>query len=150
LLDQWLGEQKSDLDLLNLGQDELEGKSFPFRRMNIDGYDIWIGKNAAGNDELLRASHKEDVWFHARGVSGSHVIIRMNRSAGFPSAEVLEKVASMAAWLSKARTTALAPVIYAKRKHVRKPKGSAPGLALVDREKVLLVRPSIPEMDKTQ
>jgi predicted ribosome quality control (RQC) complex YloA/Tae2 family protein len=144
-LEKWMDTNRQTFEILGLNEEEIEGKGFPFRRIQIGKYDIWIGKSAAGNDELLRASHKEDVWMHARGVSGSHLIIRMNRSAAFPEPAILEKAAGVAAWLSKARTTGIAPVIYAKRKHVRKPKGAAPGLALVDREQVLLVVPAPPE-----
>jgi predicted ribosome quality control (RQC) complex YloA/Tae2 family protein len=137
----WVSEHSELLDYLNLNEDELKGKTFPFRRIHIHGYDIWIGKNATNNDELLRAAHKEDVWMHARDVSGSHVLIRMNRSQGFPEPAILEKAAGIAAWYSRAKTVGLAPVVYAKRKHVRKPKGAAPGIALVDKEQVLLVKP---------
>ncbi|MFN2374498.1 MAG: NFACT RNA binding domain-containing protein [Cyclonatronaceae bacterium] len=144
-LEKWIDQNRDAFRILGLNEKEIDGKVFPFRRIQIGKYDIWIGKSAAGNDELLRASHKEDVWMHARGVSGSHLIIRMNRSTAYPEHAVLENAARVAAWLSKARTTGLAPVIYAKRKHVRKPKGAAPGLALVDREQVLLVEPAPPE-----
>lgn len=144
-LEKWIDQNRKAFGILGLNEKEIDGKIFPFRRIQIGKYDVWIGKSAAGNDELLRASHKEDVWMHARGVSGSHLIIRMNRSSAYPDHHVLEKAARVAAWLSKARTTGLAPVIYAKRKHVRKPKGSAPGLALVDREQVVLVEPAPPE-----
>lgn len=144
-LDNWIDQNQINLDKLGLNEKEMEGKTFPFRRMQIGNYEIWIGKSAQSNDELLRASHKEDIWMHARGVSGSHLIIRMNRSSSFPDKSVLESAAGVAAWMSKARTTGLAPVIYAKRKHVRKPKGAAPGLAVVDREQVVLVQPEPPE-----
>ncbi|MFU8860633.1 MAG: NFACT RNA binding domain-containing protein [Cyclonatronaceae bacterium] len=144
-LDKWVEQNEAAMEKLGLHEKEVEGKTFPFRRMQIGSYEIWIGKSSAGNDELLRASHKEDIWMHARGVAGSHLIIRMNRSATYPDKKVLEQVAGVAAWMSKARTTGLAPVIYAKRKHVRKPKGAAPGLAVVDREQVLLVKPELPE-----
>ena len=144
-LEKWIDQHRDTFRILGLNEKEIDGKIFPFRRIQIEKYDVWIGKSAAGNDELLKASHKEDVWMHARGVSGSHLIIRMNRSSAYPDHAVLVKAARVAAWLSKARTTGLAPVIYAKRKHVRKPKGAAPGLALVDREQVLLVEPAPPE-----
>jgi predicted ribosome quality control (RQC) complex YloA/Tae2 family protein len=147
-LEKWIDQNREAFGILGLNEKEIDGNFFPFRRIQIGKYDVWIGKNAAGNDELLRASHKEDIWMHARGVSGSHLIIRMNRSSAYPDFVVLEKAARVAAWLSKARTTGLAPVIYAKRKHVRKPKGAAPGLALVDREQVVLVEPAPPEAEQ--
>ena len=53
--------------------------SLPYKKAYLSGYEIRIGKNASSNDELLRISHKEDIWLHARGVSGSHVIIVMDK-----------------------------------------------------------------------
>ena len=57
---------------------------------------------------------------------------------------VLEKAAQLAAYYSKRKTDSLCPVIYTPKKWVRKPKGSAPGAVVVEREKVLLVKPENP------
>ncbi|MGB0346104.1 MAG: NFACT RNA binding domain-containing protein, partial [Balneolaceae bacterium] len=89
-------------------------------------------------------SHKEDIWFHARGVSGSHIVIRMNNSKTVPDMSLIEEVASFAAYQSKAKGSKLAPVIYTKRKYVRKPKGSAHGAVFIQKENVVIVEPKNP------
>lgn len=143
-LDRWLKTNEPTLNLVLPGRRTAEGTSKPWREHQIGKFEVWIGKSASGNDELLQASHKEDVWLHARHVSGSHVVIRMGRSAEYPPTEVIETAASWAAWYSKAKTANMVPVIFTKRKYVRKPKGAAPGTALVDKEQVCLVEPSKP------
>ena len=96
------------------------------------------------NDELLKLSHKEDLWLHARGVPGSHVIIQMNRKNDFPPTNIIEKAAEIAAFYSKAKGSSLVPVIFTKRKYVRKGKGLPPGAVFVDKEDVVLVKPTEP------
>jgi predicted ribosome quality control (RQC) complex YloA/Tae2 family protein len=142
--DRWLKLNERTLSVVIPSRQMGVGSGKPWRTLRIGNYDVWIGKSAAGNDELLQASHKEDIWFHARHVSGSHVVIRMNRSAEYPSNQIIESVASWAAWYSKAKTAGMVPVVYTKRKFVRKPKGAAPGSVLVDKEQVCLVEPTKP------
>ena len=116
----------------------------PWKKMSLGAFEVWIGKNATGNDELLRNVHKDDLWLHARKVNGSHVIIR---SAGksIPK-DVLEQAASWAAWFSKGKNESLCPVIYTPRKYVRKRKGSAAGSVLVEKEEVIIVPPMKPNI----
>ncbi len=118
--------------------------SNPFFEIEYKGYPIWIGKNARSNDVLVQKSHKEDIWLHARGVSGSHVIIRMNNSKNELDLILIEEIASFAAYQSKARGSNLVPVIYTKRKYIRKQKGAALGAVLVQKEKVVIVEPKNP------
>jgi len=118
----------------------------PFRRYLVDGkYEVWVGRNNKENDELThRASHSRDIWFHAQGVSGSHVILR---TAGKPEVMprlIIEKAAAIAALNSKARNSSLVPVIYTERRYVRKPRKSPPGMAACLREKSIFVEPGIP------
>lgn len=109
---------------------------------HVEGFEVWVGKSAAGNDLILQKSHKDDIWMHARSVAGAHVLIRMQRKNGDPPVGVLEKAASWAAWRSKSRGAALVPVQWTYRKFVRKPKGAASGMVIVQREHVLMVAPS--------
>ncbi|MEX2478891.1 MAG: NFACT RNA binding domain-containing protein [Gracilimonas sp.] len=117
----------------------------PFHTLEIQGYPVWIGKNAKSNDVLVQKAHKEDVWMHARKVAGSHLVIRMGNDKGMPPKNVLLEAASYAAFNSKARGSNLAPVIITKKKYVRKPKGSPPGAVLVDKEDVEMVTPKKPK-----
>ncbi|PCJ64371.1 MAG: hypothetical protein COA58_13540 [Bacteroidetes bacterium] len=116
-------------------------KRLPYKKQVVDGYEIRIGKGAKDNDELLRNfSNKNDLWLHAKSVSGSHVII-CNPSKKNILETTIEKVAQIAAFYSKAKSEGLAAVIYTERKFVRKPKGATPGLVKVDKEDVILVEP---------
>jgi predicted ribosome quality control (RQC) complex YloA/Tae2 family protein len=109
---------------------------------HVEGFEVWVGKSAAGNDLILQQSHKDDIWMHARSAAGAHVLIRMQRKNSVPPTSILEKAASWAAWRSKSRGAALVPVQWTYRKFVRKPKGAASGMVIVQREHVLMVAPS--------
>ena len=97
-------------------------------------------QKCSNSDKIVQKSHKEDIWLHARGVSGSHVIIRMNNSKEMPDKRIIEEVAQFA-YQSKAKGAGLAPVIYTKRKYIRKPKGSAYGAVIVQKEQVVIIEP---------
>ena len=122
----------------------VDEKGKPWRVLQLDGYEVWIGKNAKSNDILLAEADKEDIWMHARGVSGSHLILRMNRAKELPPATVISRAAAMAAWYSKARGASIVPVIHTRRKYVVKPKGAPAGAVRVMRETVELVTPKKP------
>jgi predicted ribosome quality control (RQC) complex YloA/Tae2 family protein len=113
-----------------------------FKTYDYHGYKIFVGRNAANNDELTQKfAHKEDLWLHAKDVSGSHVVIRHQSGKNFPR-NVIEKAAQLAAWYSKRKNDSLCPVIYTLKKYVRKQKGAAKGAVKVERESVLMVVPS--------
>jgi len=130
-------------ELLELGVIKKSSKEFstPYRKLHVDKYEVWIGKNAKSNDRLTSDAHKEDIWMHARGVSGSHLVIRMNNNKEMPPKQILLQAASLAAYHSKARGSDLVPVIISKRKYISKPKGSPPGSVRVDKEEVEMVHP---------
>jgi predicted ribosome quality control (RQC) complex YloA/Tae2 family protein len=119
-------------------------KKIPFKQFDIDGFTVLVGNNARQNDLLtLKFAKKEDLFFHAKDVTGSHVILKQVSGRSIPKT-TLEKTAALAAYYSKRKTDTLCPVGYTAKKYVRKPKGSPPGLVLVEREKVLLVKPELP------
>lgn len=120
----------------------------PYKRFEIEGFEILVGKSAKANDELLRNfAWKEDLWLHAKDVSGSHVLIKYRSGINFPKS-VIERAAELAAYYSKNKNDSLAPVIYTPSKFVRKIKGSAPGAVMVDKESVLMVPPKGPQEDR--
>ncbi|MBC7389635.1 MAG: DUF814 domain-containing protein [Opitutaceae bacterium] len=120
----------------------IQQQSFPFKKFEFEGYEIRVGKSSQKNDELLQQhSHKNDLWLHARGFAGSHVIIK-NIAGTLVPQNVIEKAASLAAYYSKGKTNNLCPVIVTERKYVRKAKGMAPGQVIVDKEKTIMVTPS--------
>ncbi len=112
-----------------------------FKKFEFMGYEIWIGKNAKNNDLLTQKyAHKDDLWLHAKDVSGSHVIVKNQPGKNFPE-PVIEKAAGLAAYFSKMRTDSLCPVIFTPKKYVRKPKGLPEGAVVIDKEKVILIEP---------
>ncbi|MEX0769468.1 MAG: NFACT RNA binding domain-containing protein, partial [Balneolaceae bacterium] len=143
-LEDWENEHSDLLQEMGLISQKEQKSSLPFRTATIDGYEIWIGKNAKSNDELTTRSHKEDIWMHVRGESGSHVVIRMNNHENYPPKYVILRAASYAAWNSKLRGAEWVPVIVTKRKYVSKPKGAPAGTVRVHREEVELVPPKKP------
>lgn len=143
-LEEWVKANAGILAEYDIDNKGKTGTHPRFRTMMVMNHDLWIGKNARNNDELLRSAHKEDIWLHARGVSGSHVIVRMQGSKEQPDSRLLEKAASVAAYYSKASGSELVPVSWTRCKYVRKPKGGAPGEAKVMRESTLMVEPGLP------
>lgn len=118
-----------------------------FRHFLIDGkYDVFVGKDSKSNDLLTTQFAKpDDLWFHARDVSGSHLIIRRsNKKESIPK-NVIRKAASIAAYYSKAKHSKLVPVAYTEKKYVIKRKGMPPGTVQLQRENVIMVEPKIPE-----
>jgi len=116
-----------------------------FRRYLIDEkWEAWVGRNNKENDLLThKASHTQDIWLHAQGVSGSHVILRTSGHPELVPKSVLEKAAGLAALHSKARHSSLVPVIYTERRYVRKPRKAPVGTAVCLREKNLFTEPGI-------
>lgn len=118
----------------------------PFRRFELGGgYEVWVGRNARQNDELtFHHAQKYDLWMHARGVPGSHTVLRLPNRDAEPGKRRIHQAAAIAAHFSKARGSALVPVMVARRKHVRSPKGGAPGAVYVEHEEVVMVEPGLP------
>jgi len=121
----------------------------PRRYRTRSGWIVWAGRNNKENDLLThRMAASDDIWFHASGYAGSHVVLRREGRRDEPSSDTLVDAASVAAYWSRGRTAKKVPVVYTLVRHVSKPKGSAPGLALPRRVKSLIVEPSLlPEQE---
>lgn len=105
-----------------------------------DGSRIFVGRNNKENDLLtLKTAAKSDLWFHARGIPGSHVILSGQK--GKPSDKAMTEAASLAAYYSKARSSDNVPVDYTLVKHVKKPSGAKPGMVIYTGQKTLFVNP---------
>ena len=117
----------------------------PFRRYLVDDrWEVWVGRNNKENDELThRAAHSRDIWLHAQGVPGSHVILRTGGKPEQVPRTVLAKVAALAALNSRARHSGLVPVIHTERRYVRKPRKTPAGTAVCLREKSIFVAPGL-------
>ncbi len=109
------------------------------------GFEALAGKTDADNDLLsLRLAAPNDLWFHVRGLPGSHVILR-HPDGEKPDNATIKSAAAIAAWHSKARNAGTVPVCYTEAKHVGKPRGAKPGSVTIKREKILKVRPALPQ-----
>jgi predicted ribosome quality control (RQC) complex YloA/Tae2 family protein len=126
--------------------DDTKDKSL-YRHFLMDGkYHIYVGKNSKNNDMLTTKFAKQnDFWFHARSVSGSHVVLRVENTKEAVPKNILQKTASLAAFYSKAKTSKLVPVTYTLKKYVNKNARHEPGQVTVTKETVLLVKPEIPK-----
>ncbi|MBM3459953.1 MAG: DUF814 domain-containing protein, partial [Armatimonadetes bacterium] len=110
------------------------------KRVTVQGWEICYGENATSNDYLTtRVARPDDLWLHARAISGAHVVIRGVGSLDRLPPPVLREAARLAAAHSDAKHTALVSVDYTFRRYVRKPRGSAPGHVLYQQEKTIQV-----------
>ena len=102
------------------------------------GTDILVGRSARDNDTLtFKIAGKQDWWFHARGVSGSHVILKSDRDPVDHSD--LMAAAELAARHSNAKHAGIVVVQYCQRKHLSKSKGAPPGVVRVHREQTVTI-----------
>ena len=124
----------------------MEKEKLPFRIFTVDGgFEVWAGKNSANNDLLtLRYAKPDDLWFHARGGSGSHVVLKVRSGKGEPGKKAREQAAGIAAYYSKMKTSGTVAVAMTEKRYVRKPRGSAPGAVVLEREKVIFIHPALP------
>ncbi len=135
--------------LLQTMTEQTEQRERKYREFDLgDGYTLYVGKSAENNDELtMRFARPNDYWFHARGVSGSHAVLRGPGTAK-PLKHIIEKAAAIAAYYSKSRNAGYTPVAYTQKKYVRKPKGAATGAVMLEREEVVMVKPGLAVQEK--
>ena len=121
----------------------MASKGRPYRTVELDGFEVLIGRGARENDELtFRVGTPADFWLHVGGgTAGSHVVVRNpDKLADLPRG-VLERAAAAAAWYSKARAASKVEVHYCRVVDVSKPRGAKPGLVQLRRFKRVKVRP---------
>lgn len=106
---------------------------------------ILVGRNNLQNDELtFKIARKGELWFHAKDIPGSHVLIRDNLN---PSDEVKTDAAELAAYYSKARLSNLVQVDMIEAKKLNKPSGTKPGFVTYTGQKTLRVTPTQEKLD---
>ena len=116
----------------------------PRRYRTTTGWSVWAGRNNWENDILThKVAAQNDVWFHAHGYAGSHVVLRLEGRKESPDRRTLEEAAGVAAYWSKGRTAKKVSVVFTQVKYVTRPKGGASGLAHLRREKSLIVEPAL-------
>ncbi len=121
---------------------ELPSTNF-HRYLTPSGFEVLIGRNNRQNDQLtFRVAGDYDLWFHAQEIPGSHVLLRVEPGAVAEEAD-LQFVANLAAYYSRARQSEQVPVVYTQLKHVYKPKGAKPGIAIYKQESILWGKPQM-------
>lgn len=114
----------------------------PYRRyVSSDGWAIWVGRNGAENDRLLREARPWDLWLHARESPGAHVLLRKPGREARPPDRTLAEAAGLAAAHSRLREDAGVEVLIAEVARVRKPKGAGRGRVVVSGERTMRVAP---------
>jgi predicted ribosome quality control (RQC) complex YloA/Tae2 family protein len=108
--------------------------------VGASGARILVGRGAAQNDALtLHVARPHDLWLHAKDRGGAHVVVALEKGASCPP-DLLVEAAHLAAHFSDARDERIVDIQYTPRRYLRKPRGSPPGLVVVDREKVFVLR----------
>jgi len=117
------------------------GGRTPYREFIArDGAQVLVGRNAADNDRLtLRVARPHDLWLHARGVTGAHVVVPLAKGKSC-SPEALVDAATLAAHFSDLRGELIVDILYTPRRFVHKRKRSAVGSVSLGREKVIALR----------
>ena len=116
------------------------GGGVPLHLKSRDDFTLLIGKNSRQNEEVtFKQATANDIWLHARGVPGAHVIIK---AAGrtIPDSTI-EQAARLAAYYSQARGSTTVPVDYTFQRYVRHMKGGGPGMVIYERERTIYVAP---------
>lgn len=107
---------------------------------------ILVGRNNLQNEELtFKVAKKGELWFHAKDIPGSHVIIKDNLN---PSDEVKTDAAELAAYFSKGRYSNLLQVDMIEAKKLHKPSGAKPGFVTYTGQKTLRVTPEKEKIDQ--
>jgi predicted ribosome quality control (RQC) complex YloA/Tae2 family protein len=115
---------------------------------SADGISILVGKTAKDNDYLtFKVGNPDDLWLHARGTPGSHVIVRLEKGQTVPH-DTLKDAATLTLWFSDLRKSGKGEVIYTLRKFVKKAKGQKPGAVHVTRDKSLWIEVKVDRLER--
>ena len=117
--------------------------SKPFHYLSSDGYHMYVGKNNFQNEELtFHFAVGGDWWFHAKGVPGSHVIVKAQGEEDLPDT-TFEEAGRLAAYYSQNRDNEKVEIDYIQKKHIKKPKGGKPGFVIYHTNYSLMIDPDI-------
>jgi predicted ribosome quality control (RQC) complex YloA/Tae2 family protein len=109
-------------------------------RVEYHGHAILVGRNNVGNDRIVKElSAPDDLWLHAQGIPGSHVLVKRAAGKEVPK-EVIEEAARLAVFHSRAKGSQNVPVFLAEARHVSKFKGAKPGLVRIAKYSTVYVR----------
>ena len=122
-------------------RDKAKASSGLYRTVSVHTAQVLVGASALGNETVtFRLAKPDDLWFHARGVPGAHVVLRTHGSA--PGDDQVSAAAGLAAAHSAARDATRVEVDYTRRKYVRKARGGPPGRVTYAKESTISVAPA--------
>ena len=122
--------------------------SKPLHYISSDGYHMYVGKNNLQNEELtFKFANGGDWWFHAKGLPGSHVIVKTEGDA-LPD-RTFEEAARLAAYYSKNRSSEKVEIDYIQRKHVKKPNAGKPGFVIYHTNYSMMIEPNIDDIKES-
>lgn len=127
----------------NINKSKIKEKSVtsPYEFISSDNFKIYVGKNNKQNDYLtLKFASNDDIWMHTKNIPGSHVIIK-SEGKEIPEDTLIEG-AMLAAYFSKGKMSSQVPVDYTKKKNIKKPSGSKPGMVIYETNNTIYVTPS--------
>ncbi len=117
--------------------------SKPFHYISSDGFHMYVGKNNFQNEELtFKFANGKDMWFHAKGMAGSHVIVKLEKASELPD-RTYEEAGRLAAYYSKGRQAPKVEIDYTERKNLKKPPNAKPGFVIYHTNYSLLIEPDI-------
>jgi predicted ribosome quality control (RQC) complex YloA/Tae2 family protein len=121
----------------------MASKGQGWQQIDVNGYEVLVGKSARDNDELtFGVARPRDLWLHASGHAGSHVVIRQPDDGSEVPREVIDRAAAYAAWHSKARNArGKVEVHVCRAADVRKPRGAPAGTVELRQWDVVRVYP---------
>lgn len=116
--------------------------------ISSDGFTILAGKNNKQNEFLLKIARSEDIWLHVQNMPGAHVLIKTPQNTDEIPESTLHDAVYIAAYYSQGKESSNVPVVYTKRRFVKKPSGAKPGFVIYSHEKTLWVNPEKEKLPK--
>ena len=127
------------------GSKKQKVKSKPFHYISSDGFDMYVGKNNYQNDELtFKLATGNDWWFHAKGMPGSHVIVKAENKE-LPDS-TFEEAGKLAGYYSKGKNADKVEIDYLQKKNVKKPNGAVAGFVVYYTNYSLTIHPDISDI----
>ncbi|MCD8018919.1 MAG: NFACT family protein [Clostridiales bacterium] len=123
-------------------------KSKPFHYISSDGFHMYVGKNNFQTDELtFKRAYGKDMWFHAKKMAGSHVIVKLENAAELPD-RTYEEAARLAAYYSKGKNAPKVEIDYTERRNLKKPPQAKPGFVIYHTNYSMTIEPDISGITK--
>lgn len=130
-----------------IGSKKVRITSKPFHYLSSDGFHMYVGKNNFQNEELtFKFATGNDWWFHAKGIPGSHVIVK-TEGKELPD-RAFEEAGRLAAYYSKGRDAEKVEIDYIQKKQVKKTPGGKPGFVIYHTNYSLLIEPDIKDIQQ--